>query len=108
MALDILLFPADARADRGKPITRLPLADERVYWFLHPVFEGLRERTGKYIDLYGDARFAANELVHLQRVLEEGRKLDGVTAAVRDFLDQLESMVRECERIAGVIEFVGD
>ncbi|MCI0377739.1 MAG: hypothetical protein L0215_09045 [Gemmataceae bacterium] len=49
------------------------LDDEGYYWFLHPLFWELAEKTGQYIDLYGDAAFSGESLRELERVLVQAR-----------------------------------
>lgn len=50
-------------------------ADDGYYWFLHPLFEKLREETGEYIDLYGWAVFNGDLLDNLAQTIEEARML---------------------------------
>jgi hypothetical protein len=45
------------------------------YWFLHPSFCRLAEKTGQYIDLYGDAEFRGEDLQSLRQTLVEARQL---------------------------------
>ncbi len=45
------------------------------YWFLHPLFARLAEKTGQYIDLYGDAEFRGDDLELLRQTLLEARQL---------------------------------
>src|SRR5262245_35274436 len=45
------------------------------YWFLHPFFSRLAEKTGQYIDLYGDAEFRGEDLELLRQTLLEARQL---------------------------------
>src|SRR5690242_164161 len=45
------------------------------YWFLHPLFCSLAEKTGQYIDLYGDAEFRGDDLQSLRQTLVEARQL---------------------------------
>lgn len=58
---------------RDEPSLRLE--DGACYWFLHPLFERLAAQTGQYIDLYGEASFAAEGLVRLKQMLSEARRL---------------------------------
>jgi hypothetical protein len=53
----------------------LSLDDDGYYWFLHPLWERLRSETGQYIDLYGYASFASEDLAAVDRVLAEARQL---------------------------------
>jgi hypothetical protein len=45
------------------------------YWFLEPLFQRLVEKTGQYIDLYGDAEFRGDDLKALRETLREARQL---------------------------------
>jgi hypothetical protein len=45
------------------------------YSFLHPFFSRLAEKTGQYIDLYGDAEFRGHDLQLLRQTLLEARQL---------------------------------
>ncbi len=45
------------------------------YWFLHPLFHRLAEKTGQYIDLYGDAEFRGDDLQLFREILVEARQL---------------------------------
>ena len=45
--------------------------DDGYYWLLHPLFERLRDETGKYIDLYGDATFSRDDYPRLRHLLDE-------------------------------------
>ena len=49
--------------------------DDGCYWFLHPLFEELSQRTGQYIDLYGGAVFHGPALDELHRTLVAARQL---------------------------------
>jgi hypothetical protein len=50
------------------------LSDDGIYWFLHPWFQRVRNTTGKYVDLYGDAEFhEANGLCALMDAMAEAR-----------------------------------
>jgi hypothetical protein len=49
----------------------LSFDDDGYYWFLHPLFERLRAESGKYIDLYGDARFTRDDCPRLRALLTE-------------------------------------
>lgn len=50
------------------------LEDNGVYWFLHPYFVRLFERTGRMIDLYGVSNFRGEELLELDRILADSMK----------------------------------
>src|SRR5689334_6787844 len=43
--------------------------DDGYYWFLHPQWEELAAKTGKYIDLYGDAEFEGDSLRSLLQIV---------------------------------------
>jgi hypothetical protein len=74
MALDIGVGDGFSSVPaRGEPT--LFRENDGCYWFLHPLFERLRAETGQYIDLYGDASFAGDELAALERMLAEARTL---------------------------------
>lgn len=70
----------DIRIRAGGAQTRADLAlsfdDDGYYWFLHPLFERLRDESGKYVDLYGDALFNRDDYPRLRRLLDEA---DGMT-----------------------------
>jgi hypothetical protein len=51
------------------------LNSDGYYWFLHPLFERLRDETSQYIDLYGDASFAGEALIALEKMLADATKL---------------------------------
>ncbi len=53
----------------------LGFEDDGYYWFLHPLFERLADETGQYIDLYGYALFAQADLLALDRMLTDARRL---------------------------------
>lgn len=53
---------------------RTCLFDDGYYWFLYPFWTELRERTGQYVDLYGNASFAGAALDALREVLAKVRK----------------------------------
>ena len=58
-----------------KPGEQLPpkyfvsLDDDGYYWFMHPQFETLKEKTGQYLDLYGGATFAGESLSVLKETV---------------------------------------
>jgi hypothetical protein len=51
------------------------LDNDGYYVFLHPLFERLREETGEYIDLYGDASFLGASLAALERMVADAETL---------------------------------
>ena len=52
----------------------LGLDNDGYYWFLYPLIESLTACTGQWIDLYGDAKFAGDDLLALGRMLTEARR----------------------------------
>jgi hypothetical protein len=74
MALDIGVGSGSSFCPvRGEP--SLSFESDGYYWFLHPLFEGLRTDTGQFIDLFGDASFAGNEIFALERMLKAAKEL---------------------------------
>jgi hypothetical protein len=69
MALDIRIRAG--KAVHAEPGLAVALNDDGCYWFVHPLFERLREECGKYIDLYGDATFTRDDFPRLRRLLDE-------------------------------------
>lgn len=49
--------------------------NEAAYWFLWPLWEKLKTRTGQLVDLYDDSYFSGNELDALKQTLQEARVL---------------------------------
>jgi hypothetical protein len=49
--------------------------DDGYYWYLHPMFEELRDRTGIYIDLYGDATFNRGNISQLESLINKANDL---------------------------------
>jgi hypothetical protein len=76
MPLDIGL--ADSRP--GPPSAAGPIVqfddfeNGGYYWYLHPWFDQLAQRTGQLIDLYGDAEFHGDALNSLEESLREARR----------------------------------
>jgi hypothetical protein len=67
MPLDVALVSPD-----GKQEHRLQFRDDAYFWFLYPWLSKVRESTGKYVDLYGDAEFhEANGLLPLIHAMSE-------------------------------------
>ena len=68
MSLDIRI-----RTDRPDHQEGLEISfdNDGYYWFFHPLFERLRDETGKYIDLYGDATFSRDDYPRLLHLLDE-------------------------------------
>ena len=77
MSLDIGL----AGSRPGQPSAAGPIVqfdnveNEGYYVFLYPLFARLAERTGRLIDLYGDAEYHGDALQSLQQTLLEARQL---------------------------------
>jgi len=72
MSLDIHIRRTNSR---GVAAPALSFEDDGYYWFLHPLFERLREQSGKYIDLYGDAFFTRDDLPRLRTLLSEAESM---------------------------------
>ena len=73
MALDVGVV--DPESDGLLPSPRAAFRSDGYYWFLHPLFERLRNSHGKYIDLYGDAEFRKSELPLIERLLNDAESL---------------------------------
>jgi hypothetical protein len=63
LAIDISI-----ESDKGANY-QMSLDDDGYYWYLHPLFEELRDRTGIYIDLYGDATFHRGNVSQLESLI---------------------------------------
>jgi hypothetical protein len=74
MALDIGIDVGSSFI-RAQGETWLRMENAAPYWFLHPLFEKLRAETGQYIDLYGSATFADEQLGALKKMVAEARCL---------------------------------
>jgi hypothetical protein len=112
----------------------IALEDDGYYWFLHPLFERLRDECGKYIDPYGDALFSRDDFARLRRLIGDaelltrkeprrafpvriGKQLHPVVkdvyaevdrAKLLDLLRRFRALIDEAERCDGVIECLGD
>ena len=76
MALDIYLQPKPEIPRIGGEYELVAqLEDDGYYWFLFPLWEKLRQRTGQEVDLYGDAAFGGAQLEQLEAVLREAKQL---------------------------------
>jgi len=53
----------------------LSFENDGYYWYLHPLFEKMAESIGIYIDLYGDAEFNKDNIVHLESLLAEANNM---------------------------------
>ena len=49
--------------------------DDGYYWFLHPLFEDLKNKTGEYIDLFGAAAFGGDKLASFDDTIASARDL---------------------------------
>jgi hypothetical protein len=54
---------------------KLSFENDGYYWYLHPLFEKMHERIGIYIDLFGDAEFGKETIVHMESLLTEAENL---------------------------------
>lgn len=57
----------------GKFQNHFSFDDDGYYWFLYPSIEKLREQTGIYIDLYGDAEFHKGNIDQLESLIQDAR-----------------------------------
>jgi len=131
MALDI-------RIRSGKTVLaesglQVALNDDGYYWFLHPLFERLRDQCGKYIDLYGDALFTRDDFSRLRELLDEASALAKAKPATWNvhvgtqlqptrkelyaavsreqlltLIKAMRNMVETADRLDGQLECVGD
>jgi hypothetical protein len=79
MALDVELH-----LPRGAPDPlreSLPLENEGVYWFLYPLFEGLRKSHGKFIDIYGEVSFRGDAISLLSGLIDKARSVTALQPA---------------------------
>ncbi len=47
--------------------------DQGYYWFLYPLFEKFRDRTGIYISLYGNAKFHQGNIDQIESLVKEAQ-----------------------------------
>ena len=131
MGLDIGAFPPGP--PKGPPVCAVTFENDGYYWFLHGLFEELRNETGLYLDLYGDAMFGTSHFGRLKKLLDEasalvetqpatfsvnvGRQVHpverGVFATVtkaefRRLLSSFRRVVEEAERLGGYVQCAGD
>ena len=131
VSLDLYLRK-NGQAD-GDPPAELSLEDDGYYWFLHPWFERLRAQCGKFLDLYGDVVFTADDFPRLRQLLDDasasareqpaswevcvGQQTRPMPRKIyhsvrRDqlmaLLDDLRSIVSQAERTGQQIECIGD
>lgn len=130
MSVDIQIRTGRLQVHAGLTIS---LNDDGYYWFLHPLFQRLRDESGKYVDLYGDALFTRADYPRLRRLLDEadsmarrqpqawevhvgtqlqpGRKEIYRTverASLLKIIDTLRNMVDVADELDGVLECIGD
>jgi len=48
---------------------KLSFENDGYYWYLHPFFEALKNSTGIYVDLYGDAVFNRGNVNQIETAL---------------------------------------
>jgi len=72
MGVDIRIRTDRSKTQAGLSIS---LSDDGYYWFLHPLFQQLRDESGKYVDLYGDAFFTREDYPRLRRLLDEANEM---------------------------------
>lgn len=72
MGVDIRIRTDRPQAQAGLTIS---FNDDGYYWFLHPLFERLRDESGKYVDLYGDTLFTRDDFPRLRRLLDEAVRI---------------------------------
>ncbi|MEN8200096.1 MAG: hypothetical protein ABFR63_08490 [Thermodesulfobacteriota bacterium] len=66
----------DVGVQRGDEVDcMLSFEDDGYYWFLHPLFKKMHKSVGIYIDLYGDAEFKKDNIVHLESLLKEAENM---------------------------------
>ncbi len=107
--------------------------DGGIYWYLFPFFERLGNQTGQLIDLYGDAKFSAENIVPLDIILREaltslelqpdvweqkiGEQIRPVRKTltqtisrkdVRSFINSLQDLLEKAVNGRGVVTFTGD
>jgi hypothetical protein len=130
MGVDIRIRANGRQTQAGLAIS---FNDDGYYWFLHPLFERLRDESGKYVDLYGDARFTRDDYPRLRRLLDEadgmarrqpkawevhvGTQLQPMRKEIyrtveRDnlieIISTLRKMVDVADELGGVLECIGD
>ena len=69
MSLEIRLLTQDSA---NSPFD-LSLDNDGYYWYMHPWFEELARETGRYIDLYGETEFTAQQIPRLRELLAQVR-----------------------------------
>lgn len=109
------------------------LDNDGYYWFLHGLFAELRDETGLYLDLYGDAMFGTSHFGRLKKLLDQATELveaqpakwrvnvgKQVHPVERDLFDTVTKdefqrllanfrrVVDEAERLGGYVQCAGD
>jgi hypothetical protein len=104
-----------------------------IDWFLHGLFEELRNETGLYLDLYGDAMFGGSHFERLKKLLEQATELIDAQPAkwrvnvgtavhpveralfetvtkeeFRRLIRSFRRVVDEAERLGGYVQCIGD
>jgi hypothetical protein len=130
MSLDIRVHGGKSRSGETP---MLSFDHDGYYLFLHPLFERLRDESGKYIDLYGDARFTHDDFPRLRDLLAEaelmtrrqpttwevhiGTQLKPVVKelyqtvnrdALLKLIDTFRTMVDTADEAGGYLECTGD
>ena len=131
MGLDIGAFPPGP--PKGPPVCFVTFENDGYYWFLHDLFQELRNETGLYLDLYGDAMFGTSHFGRLRKLLDRATELvetqpakwrvnvgkevhpverdlfDNVTKdEFRRLLSSFRRVVEEAERLGGYVQCSGD
>jgi hypothetical protein len=78
MAVDIGVARPSSGPGEAAQLAHEPrtcLFDDGYYWFLYPFWVELRERTGQYVDLYGNASFSGAALDVFRAVLAKACKV---------------------------------
>ena len=73
MTLDIGIAEDDASLYPARDTPSVSFDNDGYYWYLHPLFEDLYQRTGQYIDLYGHAVFSGANLSAFAEMLSNAK-----------------------------------
>lgn len=132
MPIDIELFqPKGIYTDLSA--RKLELHDGGIYWYLFPFFERLGNQTGQLIDLYGNAKFSAENICLLDNILRDalkslelqpdvwdqktGEQIRPVRKTltqkiskkdIRSFINSLQDILEKAVNGQGVVTFTGD
>jgi len=132
MPIDIELFqPKGTSTDLSA--RKFELHDGGIYWYLFPFFERLGNQTGQLIDLYGNAKFSAENISLLDSILREalkslelqpdvweqktGEQIRPVRKTltqkiskkdVSSFINSLHNLLEKAVKGRGVVTFTGD